>query len=70
MNKTMFANHEALRCEDCGMAFMGRRPADGGTAFCSACWNARKAPIVTETDDIPSSVLEEHDLRGGESGAN
>lgn len=65
----MFSNHEALKCESCGIAFMGRRPAEGGRALCPACWSTQKAAVVTEIDDIPSSVLEEHDLRGGESGA-
>lgn len=63
----MFDNHEALQCSLCGIFFMGRLPADGGTVFCPACWNAKKLSVVIDTDEIPTSVLEEHDLRGGES---
>jgi len=55
----MFNNYEALKCDICNKAFMGRRPAEGGDILCPECLSADELPVVIDVDNIPDSVRNE-----------
>ena len=55
----MFTAYEALQCESCRAAFLGRKPAEGGSVLCPECLEAGEIPVIDDPEAIPPQVLAE-----------
>lgn len=55
----MFNNYEALKCDKCRKAYIGRKPAEGGITLCPDCVASNELPVVNEGDKVPETVHDE-----------